>query len=185
MKIIGQSPAQIPVVAARQGSGNKASVAARLNRAQANDFVRQDTPCFCRFDFKTGNQKDKTQVRPDRKLLVPIVAGDDKAAKFGRRGVVGMALKLCTKLEDLGPLERAVKQDIERVEHAEAHCYTAAESARARHVPLDHAGKCKGFAAGCAEKSAGGLLRHCTRFEAVRARDRHQSLDLQDGAEGV
>ena len=134
---------------------------------------------------KAGNQKDKTQVRLDRKLLVPIVAGDNKAAKLGRRGVVGMAFKLGTKLEDLGALERAVKQGIERVEHAQPHRYTAAEPARARHLALDHAGKCKGFAAGRAEKSAGGLLRHCTRFEPVRARDRNEVVDLQGDAEAI
>jgi len=80
-------------------------------------------------------------VRLDRKLLVPIVAGDNKAAKFGWRGVVGMTFKLGTKLEDLGALERAAKQRIERVKHTQAHCYTAAEPARARHLALDHAGK--------------------------------------------
>ena len=116
---------------------------------------------------------------------MPIVAGDDKAAKLGGRGVVGMALKLGTKLEDLGALERAIEQGIERVEHAQPHRDTAAEPARARHLALDHAGKCKGLAAGRAEKSAGGLLRHRTRFEPVRARDRDEVIDLQGDAEAI
>ena len=143
VQMIGQRPPQILVIAARQGGGDEASVAAGLDRAQAIDFVRQDAARFRRLDFKSGNQEDKTQARIDRKFLVPIVAGDDKAAKLGRRGVVGMALKLGAKPEDLGALQRAIKQGIERVEHAEPHRYTAAQSARARHFTLDHAGKCK------------------------------------------
>ena len=96
-----------------------------------------------------------------------------------------MAFKLGTKLENPGALERAVKQGIERVEHAQPHRYTAAQSARARHLALDHAGKCKGLAASRAEKSAGGLLRHCTRFEPLRARYRYQVVDLQSYAEAI
>ena len=185
VKIIGQRPPQIVVVAARQSRGDKASVAARLNRAQAIDFVRQDPARFGRLDFKSGNQKDKMQVRIDRKLLVAIVARNNKAAKLGRRGVVGMALKLGTKLEDPGALERAIKQGIEPVEHSQPYRHTAAQPARSRHLALDYAGKGKGLAAGCAKKSAGCLLRHCTRFEPVRARDCHQVVELQGDTEAI
>ena len=166
VKMIGQSPAQILVVAARQGGGDEASVAAGLNRAQAIDFVRQDPARFRRLDFKSGNQKDKAQVRLDRKLWCRLWRATTKPPNSAGAALSGWPSSSAQSLEDLGALERAIEQGIERVEHAQPHRDTAAEPARARHLALDHAGKCKGLAAGRAEESAGGLLRHCTRLRA-------------------
>ena len=142
-----------------------AGVAAGLNRAQAIDFVRQNPARLRRLDFESGNQKDKMQARIDRKLLVPIVARDNEAAKFGRRGVVGMAFKLGTKLEDLGALERAVEQGIEARgarPAAPLHCCRA----RARgHLALDRAGKCKRLRSRPRGKICGRPVAPLHRFE--------------------
>ena len=61
-------------------------------------------------DLKGGNQKHEAETRIDREFLMPIVARDDKAAKLGRRGVIGMAFELGAKSEDLGALERAIER---------------------------------------------------------------------------
>ncbi len=185
MEMVGQSALQILIVAARQSGGDEASVAAGRDRTQAIDFVRQDPARFRRLDFKGRNQKDKAQARIDRKFLMPILAGDDKATKLCGRGVVGMTFQLGTKPEDLGAPERTIEEGIERVEHAEPDRDTAAESTGARDPTLDHAGKWEGLALGRAEESAGGFLGHRARFEPGGARDRDEVMNLQGDTEAI
>ena len=103
---------------------------------------------FRRLDLESGNQEDKVQARLDRKLLVPIVAGDDEAAKLRRRGVVGMTFKLGTKLENLCALERAVERAHSSAWSTPSRTVTLLPSPRERGTsPVDRAGKCKWLAA--------------------------------------
>ena len=85
------------------------------------------------------------QARIDRKFLVPIVARDDKAAKLGRRGVVGMALKLGAKPENLGALERTIEQ-----------AHSSAWSTPSRTVTLLPSPRARGTSPSTAQENANG-----------------------------
>ena len=185
VKMIGQSSAQIVIIAAGKGGSDEAGVAAGFDRAQAIDLVRQNPPCLGRFDFKRRDQKNETQARINWKFLVPVVSRGDETAELGRGRVVRMTFELGAKAEDLSAFERVINQGIEGVKHTEPDRHAAAETTGARYFPCHHAGKRERLAPRHTKKLSGGLLRHRARFDLPGTRDGDVIIDLQSDAKTI
>ena len=185
VQVIAPCSAQRLIIAARHRGGDEAGVAAGFDRSKATDLVRQNPPRLARPDFEGRDEKDEAEARIDRKALMTIAARDDKAAKFGRCGVVRMTFELGAKTENLAPLERAIEHGVQGMKYTEPHRHAAPEPARAGHIAHNRAGKRKGFAADGAEKPARRLPRHPVAALLARMRDGDEVVNLEGDAETV
>src|SRR5262245_48790452 len=183
--MVAQGSLQVVIVTARQRSSDDASIATGFNCTLAVDFGRQDATSFGGLNFKGRNQKDEMQTRIERKLQVTISAGDNEAAEFRRGCVIRMSFELGAEADDLRPLERAIDQRIERMEHPEPDGHAAAQSTRPRDFTGNRTGKRERLAVRRMEKLTSGLLCHRPRFELSGTRHRDKIVDLQRDSQAI
>ena len=117
---------------------------------------------------------------------MPLPVAHDIETAVGRgRGIIGMALQFRADFENLLPLERAVGQFIQTVNHAEAHGDAAAKTTTRGDVSGDGTGKRERLALRAFEKRGGGGANHRAGRPAAAARNRHVVVEAKRDPEAV